>query len=246
MLSDLASMDHIHASSLWRVRHEMKEDELAWLDFTCAGAELERGGANSKVTAANRQHYVRLSCHHLLWQRCQKGLQAFIAGFFEVVPAQLLDGCPEDDGLLQLLMGAVEVSDDEINELEKCVVPSGLVPTKLRDNHAVLQAASWVFRTARESDSNFRTRLLEFWLGVGRVPLGGLGSVQPRPKLQVMVQASSSQGSIVRIGSWPKERLPEGHTCTNELWLSLPESYEHCAAQLRLAVGNFEAGFAMR
>ena len=121
----------------------------------------------------------------------------------------------------------------------------GLVPTSLREQRAVQQAASWVFRTAREGDGMFRTRLLEFWLGVGRVPLGGLSSVQPQPKLQIMVQPEGRSG-VKRIASWQKERLPEGHTCQNELWIALPDSYEDCAAKLRLAVLNFEAGFALK
>ena len=40
MLADVASLDNELASNLWRVRHEMTDEELQWLDFTCAGAEL--------------------------------------------------------------------------------------------------------------------------------------------------------------------------------------------------------------
>lgn len=244
MLSDLASLDHVVASSLWRVRHEMGAEELSWLDFTYAGAELEPGGAGCEVTPESRARYVRLSCSAMLRQRCHSGIQAFCEGFFEVVPMRVLEGTPED-GVLRLLVGEAEVSDTQLRELERVVVPGGLVPTSLRNHPRVREAASWLFRAAREGDSKFRVRLLEFWIGVGRVPLAGMGTIRPRPRLQFMVQPDGG-GGIKRIASWPRERLPEGHTCGNELWMALANSYEEAAARLRTAVGNFEAGFALR
>jgi len=243
MLDDLSSLDHIVASSLWRVRHEMNGEELKWLDFTCAGFELEPSGADRVVTVENRAVYVRLCCNTLLRRRCQVNLAAFHAGFLEVVPALMLDSAPEG-GLLRLLVGEDEVSDAQISELERLVVPKGLVPEKLRDNPKVRQAARWVFEAARASDPTFRSRLLEFWLGTGRVPLAGVCTILPRPRLQVMVQQSGLD--VARIASWPHDRLPEGHTCGNELWIALSNSYEEAAARLRLAVGSFEAGFALK
>jgi len=244
MLEDLASLDHEVASSLWRVRHEMDEEELQWLDFTCSGVELEPGGADRTVNKDNRASYIRQSCDCLLHQRCLLGLKAFVDGFLEVVPARLLEGVPPD-GTLQLLAGSREVTDAQLDELQRVVIPAGLVPTRLRDHPKVKEAARWLFRAIRQGDGSFRSRLLEFWIGVGRVPLSGLGAVRPPPRLQIMVQ-EDGRGGVKRIASWPAERLPEGHTCGNELWIALPTSYEAAAAQLRLAIGNFEAGFAMR
>mmetsp|Transcript_67150 Transcript_67150/g.106314 ORF Transcript_67150/g.106314 Transcript_67150/m.106314 type:complete len:280 (+) Transcript_67150:1-840(+) len=244
MLEDLASLDHTIASSLWRVRHEMSDEELRWLDFTCWGVELEQGGAEREVTPENRVAYVRLCCTTLLKRRCQNGLQAFVDGFFEVIPSRLLDGTPEE-GVLRLLSGESEVSDAQLAELERVVVPNGLVPAKLRNHPRVREAATWLFQAARAGDGGFRSRLLEFWIGVGRVPLTGLNTVMPRPRLQVMVQPDGQCG-VKRIASWPRERLPEGHTCGNELWIALPDSYDEVASKLKLAVENFEAGFALK
>jgi len=244
MLEDLASLDHEVASSLWRVRHEMDDEELQWLDFTCSGVELEPGGADRNVNRDNRASYIRQSCDCLLRQRSLAGLQAFVEGFLEVVPPRLLEGVPPD-GTLQLLAGSREVSDAQLDELQKMVIPAGLVPTRLRDHPRVKEAARWLFRAIRQGDGAFRSRLLEFWIGVGRVPLAGLAAVRPAPRLQIMVQ-EDGKGGVKRIASWPAERLPEGHTCGNELWMALPNNFEAAAAQLRLAIGNFEAGFAMR
>uniref|UniRef100_A0A7S2QIG3 HECT-type E3 ubiquitin transferase n=1 Tax=Zooxanthella nutricula TaxID=1333877 RepID=A0A7S2QIG3_9DINO len=244
MLADLASLDHTVANNLWRVRHEMSEEDLRWLDFTCAGVELEPGGGDRAVTVETRAAYVRLFCTYLLKQRFQTNLQAFVTGFFEVVPARLLHGVHED-GVLRLLAGKAEVSDAQVGELEQLVVPTGLIPTKLRDHPRVREAAAWFFQAVRAANGEFRSRLLEFWLGVGRLPLAGVATLRPRPRLQVMVQPDGVRG-VKRIGSWPPDRLPEGHTCGNELWLALPESYAQLHDKLQLAVENFEAGFALR
>jgi len=244
MLADLASLDHTVANNLWRVRHEMSEEDLRWLDFTCAGVELEPGGGDRQVTGADKAVYVRLFCTFLLKQRCQTNLQAFVSGFFDVLPARLLQGVPEE-GVLRLLAGRAEVSDLQLSELEAIVVPAGLVPTKLRDHPKLREAARWFFQSVRAGDHAFRARLLEFWLGVGRLPLAGVATLRPRPRLQIMVQADGPRG-VKRIASWQEDRLPEGHTCGNELWLSLPESYAQLHEKLHLAVENFEAGFALR
>ncbi|CAE8601443.1 unnamed protein product [Polarella glacialis] len=250
MLADLASLDHTVASNLWRVRHEMSEDDLKWLDFTCSGVELEPGGSSREVSGSNKPRYVRLFCNLLLRERSWLGLQAFVDGFLQVIPANVLAGSLEE-GVLRLLLGQPDVSNAQMDELERLVVPKGLVPTKLQHHPRVREAAAWFFRAAREGDGAFRARLLEFWMGVDRIPLAGVGSISPQPKLQIMVQPTGGdtqnlRGGVKRIASWPKERLPEGHTCGNELWIALPDCYEDFAERLKLAVGNFEAGFALR
>jgi len=243
MLEDLASLDPGLASGLWRVRHEMTDEELRWLDFTCCGAELVPGGANLTVISSNKARYVRLTCEAQLTKRARGGLQAFAEGFLDVVPPEQFTDIMEG-GMQRLLLGAAALTDAELGELERLVVPGGLVPVKLRDHPRVREAARWFFQAVRAGDDTFRSRLLEFWIGTSRVPLTGAQAIQPRPKLQVMVQPDGR--GVKRISSWPRERLPEGHTCGNELWLPLQDSYEQTEERLRLAVENFEAGFALR
>merc|ERR1719221_1689248 len=136
-----------------------------------------------------------------------------------------------------MLEGRAEMTDAQVAELEQLVVPSGIVPERLRDHLRVFEAAAWLFRAIRAGDAAFRARLLEFWIGVPRLPLAGVGTLRPQPRLQVMVQPDG--GDVKRIAAWPRERLPEGHTCSNELWIALPESYEELSEKLHLAVENF-------
>lgn len=243
MLEDLSSLDPALASGLWRVHHEMTDEELKWLDFTCFGSELVPGGADIAVSSANKAQYVRLCCTVYLMRRSRLSINAFAEGFLDVLPAEILSDIVEG-GTHRLLLGAASLTDAELSELERLVVPAGLVPVKLRDHPRVRDAARWFFQAARAGDANFRARLLEFWIGTPRVPLTGVQAIQPRPKLQVMVQPDGR--GVKRISSWPRERLPEGHTCGNELWLPLQDTYEQTVDRLRLAVENFEAGFALR
>jgi len=249
-------------------------------------------------------------------------LQAFAAGFFDVLPQELANAAPADT-VFWLVAGEDEISTEQLDALERLVFSDGLVPQHLSDNPAVMETARWVFRTARESDGQFRSRLLEFWTGSPRLPQGGVVAITPKPRLQIMVQAARVQGApnweimlndgwysydhdtaalltraqdaghasvefqvrenryivdfaglvqlnrrtgarrnvrrkdpppdengdvvhgIRRIETWPATRLPEGHTCGNELWVPWTKTEEELAGLLRMAVLNFEAGFAL-
>lgn len=305
LLEDLATMDPAMANSLWRVRYEMPEEDLQWLTFSYGGKELVPGGDDLEVTADNRAEYVRLCCKAALLYTSQRALQAFGDGFFEVLPSDMFVGAPVD--IFQwLLLGNAHISDTQMEKLAQIVIPEGLVPKHLKDAAEVRDSASWIFEIIRRSDDNFRSRLFEFWTGNGRLPLGGVEAIEPKPRIQVMVsqekqyvavdyvwevqvsggwrqysahmsgnlnnmfeaglrmcEFQSGQSKIIidlganlqintrtgerrrvrrrplqqtpqenapvivkRIESWPKTRLPEGHTCGNELWVPLCDSEE--------------------
>jgi len=321
LLEDMATMDPSMANSFWRVAHEMPEDELQWLTFSYAGKELEPGGEDLDVDASNRARYVRLCCKASLLFQAQKGLQAFSDGFFDVLPEELAKEAPAD--IFQwLLVGQDEISQEELNALEEIVLRDGLVPKNLSTREEVVNEAKWVFEVARESNGSFRSRLFEFWTGSSRLPLGGATSIEPKPRLQIMVQAErqapvyvwevqvpggwkqldpnlgkdlsdlrekdergfeyqmgqtrlaidfvnmmqinkstgararvrqrqvqvqaeNKRPALKRIDAWPQGRLPEGHTCGNELWIPLCETKEELSRLLNTAVMNFEAGFAL-
>lgn len=173
MLDDLASLDAGLACSLWRVRNEMADGDLQWLDFTTGGVELLPDGGSMQVCATNKAQYVRLSCVMHLMHRARAGIQAFAEGFLEVIPGEKFCDLVEG-GVQRLLLGAATLSDAQLNELERLVVPGGLVPVKLCGHTQVREAARWFFQAARAGNGQFRSRLLEFWIGTSRVPLRGV------------------------------------------------------------------------
>ncbi|OLP88682.1 E3 ubiquitin-protein ligase hyd [Symbiodinium microadriaticum] len=310
LLEDLATMDPAFANSLWRVRYEMPDEDLQWLTFSYAGRELVPGGDDIEVSPENKAEYVRLCCKAALLYSSQKALQAFSDGFFDVLPPSLFYGAPAD--VFQwLLLGDAQISDVQIEKLEQVLVPDGLVPKHLKDTKELQTSLAWLFKIIRRGDSKFRSRLLEFWTGSERLPLGGVEAIEPKPRLQVMisqekplfsanfmwevqlpnnswsayspeisgslnntleaglrmlelqvgrnmyvidirakVQVNRRTGDrrkvrrrkidmaaddrtemavVKRIESWPATRLPEGHTCGNELWIPLCDSEEDLA-----------------
>ena len=98
-------MDPAFANSLWRVRHEMPDEDLQWLTFSYAGRELVPGGDDIEVSPENKAEYVRLCCKAALLYSSQKALQAFSDGFFDVLPPSLFDGAPADVFQWLLLLG---------------------------------------------------------------------------------------------------------------------------------------------
>jgi len=66
-----------------------------------------------------------------------------------------------------------------------------------------------------------------------------------RRKIDMAADDRTEMAVVKRIESWPATRLPEGHTCGNELWIPLCDSEEDLEKILYTAVMNFEAGFAM-
>eukprot|EP00913_Durusdinium_trenchii_P011024 g10348.t1 len=242
-------------------------------------------------------------------ERRLKAAQRMLA----VIPPEMFLGAPVD--IFQwLLLGNAQISDAQMSKLEQIIIPEGLVPKHLKDQAEVRDSARWVFDIIHRSDDNFRSRLFEFWTGNGRLPLGGVEAIEPKPRLQVMVSQEKQYIPVdyvwevqipggwraygqqmmcefqmgpnkividlgaglqinsrtnerrrirrrplqqpqpdslpvivkrtayhchqsgplkcrhaARIDSWPKTRLPEGHTCGNELWIPLCDSEEELA-----------------
>jgi len=44
-----------------------------------------------------------------------------------------------------------------------------------------------------------RSRLFEFWTGNGRLPLGGVEAIEPKPRIQVMVSQEKQYVAAARM-----------------------------------------------
>jgi E3 ubiquitin-protein ligase HUWE1 len=52
--------------------------------------ELKEGGNHIQVTDDNKEEYIRLVCHEKLTSAVKKQLDAFLEGFYEIIPKQLI------------------------------------------------------------------------------------------------------------------------------------------------------------
>lgn len=55
-------------------------------EITYNEVELKQGGANLRVTDANKQEFARLKCHYHAYVACKKQLEQIRKGFYEVIP----------------------------------------------------------------------------------------------------------------------------------------------------------------
>ena len=106
--------------------------------------ELKPGGAKISVTNENKDEYIRLVVHWRFVSRIQQQMDAFLAGFNELVPLNHLKIF--DEGELELLMcgiGSIDVKDWKHNTVYKVRVRQMLRDTGIflenysnSENHA--------------------------------------------------------------------------------------------------------------
>ena len=125
-LKDMESVDtEYYNSLLW-----IKENDPAELDLefqveeeqfgAMVSKELKPGGAKISVTNENKDEYIRLVVHWRFVSRIQQQMDAFLAGFNELVPLNHLKIF--DEGELELLMcgiGSIDVKDWKHNTVYK-------------------------------------------------------------------------------------------------------------------------------
>jgi len=227
-LKDMESVDtEYYNSLLW-----IKENDPAELDLefqveeeqfgAMVSKELKPGGAKISVTNENKDEYIRLVVHWRFVSRIQQQMDAFLAGFNELVPLNHLKIF--DEGELELLMcgiGSIDVKDWKHNTVYK---------GDYHPNHIVIQ---WFWRVVLSFNNEMRSRLLQFVTGTSRVPMNGFkelyGSNGPQPF------------TIEKWGS--PNNFPRAHTCFNRLDLPPYESYQQLRDRMIRAIEGSE-GFA--
>ncbi|CAD7975525.1 unnamed protein product [Amoebophrya sp. A25] len=137
------------------------------------------------VTGENRNEYVMLVCKFLLKTSVRNSLSAFVLGFQSVVPQRCLRHLTAP--LLEsVLCGKSAISDQDILELKKkhlrITTFDGVPPTSA----GMRELVDWFFDVIlNDFDSEERTRLLIFWIGVAVVPAAGFGEIFPPITLSI-------------------------------------------------------------
>lgn len=185
--------------------------------------ELKPGGASVAVTEANKHEYVRLVTEQRLTNSIRSQIDAFLDGFHEIIPRELIALFSEQE--LELLISGLP--DIDVDEWKNHTELQGY-----QNSDPVIQ---WWWRAVRSFDQTEKAKLLQFITGTSKVPLEGFGHLQGVNGTQ--------RFSIHR--AFGENRLPAAHTCFNQLDLPSYTSYEKLRDQLLLAMKEGGEGFGL-
>ncbi|MCP9258022.1 E3 ubiquitin-protein ligase NEDD4 [Dirofilaria immitis] len=167
-LNDMESVDNEYFNSLIYIKDNNPED----LDLHFAvdedvfgqmnSVELRNGGAEEKVTDANKDEYIDLIIKWRFVSRVEKQMKALMKGIHELIPSNLLSIFdPNELELLVCGLQKIDVKDWKDNTLYK----GGYSPS-----HPVIQN---FWKCLLAFNNEMRARLLQFVTGTSRVPMNG-------------------------------------------------------------------------
>ncbi|KAM5194033.1 E3 ubiquitin-protein ligase NEDD4-like isoform 2-T2 [Mantella aurantiaca] len=222
-LKDMESVDSEYYNSLkWILENDPTELDLRFcIDEENFGqtyqVDLKPNGSEMVVTNENKREYIDLVIQWRFVNRVQKQMNAFLEGFTELIPIDLIKIFDENE--LELLMcglGDVDVNDWRQHTLYK----NGYCP-----NHPAIQ---WYWKAVLLMDAEKRIRLLQFVTGTSRVPMNGFAELY-----------GSNGPQLFTIEQWGSpDKLPRAHTCFNRLDLPPYDSFEELREKLLMAVEN--------
>ncbi|MCP8717799.1 MAG: HECT-type E3 ubiquitin transferase [Asgard group archaeon] len=176
--------------------------------------DLKPGGRDIEVTEENKHEYVELITEWRISKRVEEQFKAFIDGFNELIPQELVNVFDERE--LELLIGGL--ADIDCEDWKK--------HTDYRGYQESDQVIQWFWKCIGEWDSEQKARLLQFTTGTSRIPVNGFkdlqGSDGPR------------RFTIEKAGE--PNQLPKSHTCFNRVDLPPYTDYETLKLKLTFAI----------
>ncbi|KAG8260860.1 E3 ubiquitin-protein ligase huwe1, variant 2 [Homalodisca vitripennis] len=184
--------------------------------------DLIPNGRNLLVTEENKMEYIRLVCQMKMTGAIRKQLNAFLEGFYDIIPMRLISIFNEQE--LELLISGLPNVD--IEDLK-----ANTEYYKYQPNSLQIQ---WFWRALREFDQAERAKFLQFVTGTSKVPLQGFAALEGMNGVQKF-QIHRDERST--------DRLPSAHTCFNQLDLPVYETYTKLRLYLLKAIHECSEGF---
>ncbi|CCK69968.1 NEDD4 family E3 ubiquitin-protein ligase KNAG_0D02180 [Huiozyma naganishii CBS 8797] len=176
--------------------------------------DLKPEGRDVEVTDENKKEYVDLYTQWRIVDRVQEQFKAFMDGFNELIPEDLVTVFDERE--LELLIGGI--AEIDIEDWKK--------HTDYRGYQESDEVVQWFWKCISEWDNEQRARLLQFTTGTSRIPVNGFkdlqGSDGPR------------RFTIEKAGE--EKQLPKSHTCFNRVDLPPYTDFEAMKQKMSLAV----------
>ncbi|XP_022728281.1 E3 ubiquitin-protein ligase UPL2-like [Durio zibethinus] len=184
--------------------------------------ELIPGGRNIKVTEENKHQYVDLVAEHRLTTAIRPQINAFLEGFNELIPRELIS-IFNDKELELLISGLPDIDLDDMR-----------ANTEYSGYSAASPIIQWFWEVVQGFSKEDKARLLQFVTGTSKVPLEGFSVLQG---------ISGSQKFQIHKAYGSPDHLPSAHTCFNQLDLPEYPSKEHLEERLLLAIHEANEGF---
>jgi E3 ubiquitin-protein ligase HUWE1 len=184
--------------------------------------ELKPGGRNIRVTEETKHEYVDLVSDHILTNAIRPQINAFLEGFNELVPQDLIS-IFNDKELELLISGLPEIDLDDLK-----------ANTEYTGYTVASSVVQWFWEVAKDFSKEDMARLLQFVTGTSKVPLEGFKALQG---------ISGPQKFQIHKAYGAPERLPSAHTCFNQLDLPEYSSKEQLKERLLLAIHEGSEGF---
>ncbi|EEQ88065.2 E3 ubiquitin-protein ligase hulA [Blastomyces dermatitidis ER-3] len=221
-LQDMEGVDEdFHRNLTWTLEHDITGvfDELTFsIDDDQFGerktVDLIPNGSNIPVTNENKKQYVELITEWKIQKRVEEQFNAFITGFNELIPADLVNVFDERE--LELLIGGI--ADIDVDDWKKHTDYRGY-----QEQDEVIQN---FWKVIRSWDSEQKSRLLQFATGTSRIPVNGFKDLQ----------GSDGPRRFTIEKSGEITALPKSHTCFNRLDLPPYKTYEQLQHKLSIAV----------
>ena len=128
--------------------------------------DLKPGGRDIEVTDANKKEYVDLMVKWRIQKRIDEQFQAFITGFHELIPAELVNVFDERE--LELLIGGI--AEIDVDDWKKHTDYRGYTESD--------EVIKFFWQTIRSWDGEQKSRLLQFATGTSRIPVNGFKDLQ--------------------------------------------------------------------
>ncbi|KAF8070121.1 hypothetical protein FPV67DRAFT_1579109 [Lyophyllum atratum] len=184
---------------------------------------LKEGGEQLPVTQENKREFVQLSAQYRLYSSIRDQIESLSAGFYEIIPKDLITIFNEQE--LELLISGTP--DIDVDEWRAATEYNGYSSS---DPNIV-----WWWRALKSFNRDERAKVLSFATGTSRVPLGGFVDLQG---------VQGVQRFSIHKAYGASDRLPQAHTCFNQIDLPQYTSYEMLRQQLLLAINEGGEGFA--
>ena len=229
---DLEAIDPTYYKNMMTLL-SMNHDDVQYLDLTFSAevdlfgetkiVDLVENGRNIAVTGDNILDYVQQDAHHRMTAAILKQLNAFLEGFHDLVPAELVSIFDAQE--LELLISGLPTID-----LEDLRAHTEYHGYKLSD-----PIITWFWNVLRGFSDEEKALFLQFVTGSSKVPLDGFQDLRGSRGVQMF--------SIHK--AFGASNLPCAHTCFNQLDLPEYASEEDLKEKLMLAIREGSEGFGI-